>query len=134
MHPLDEGAAWRHRTAENGEAVRKVLEKHPNVLAVLSGDTHFAEGQVGGRIVYLSSPNVSVWPLAYRLVRMSPKEVEAVWVPLAGDELQRRAERRLLGSSEYRGVFPAGEDGDTACVRLFGGKKMEVYGLPAIRP
>jgi hypothetical protein len=31
-------------------------------------------------------------------------------------------------------VFPAGEDGDTACVRLFGGKKMEIYPLPTIRP
>jgi len=32
------------------------------------------------------------------------------------------------------GVFPPGEDGDTACVRLFGGKKMDVFRLPAIRP
>jgi hypothetical protein len=67
-------------------------------------------------------------------VRLSPKEAEAVWVPLAGDDLTRRAQNRLLRSTEYRGVFPAGEDGDTACVRLFGGKKMEVYTLPAIRP
>jgi 3',5'-cyclic AMP phosphodiesterase CpdA len=134
MHPLDESAAWRHKLVDNAAAVRQVLERHPNVLAVLAGDGRFAEGHVGGRIVYLTSPSVTVWPLAYLLVRLSPKEAEAVWVPLAGDALRRRAQERLLSSVEYRGVFPPGEDGDTACVRLFGGKKLEVYPLPAIRP
>ena len=134
LHPLDEGAAWRHRVADNADAVRRVLEKHANVLGVLAGAAHFAEGRVSGRIVYLSSPSVSIWPLAYHLVRLSPKEVEAVWVPLAGDDVSRRAQERLLKTQEYRGVFPPGEDGDTACVRLFGGKKMEMYPLPGIRP
>jgi 3',5'-cyclic AMP phosphodiesterase CpdA len=134
LHALDEGAAWRHRLVDNAAAARAVLERHPNVLAVLAGVSHFAEGRVSGRIVYLASPSVGIWPLAYHLVRLSPKEAEAVWVPLAGDDLTRRAQNRLLRSTEYRGVFPAGEDGDTACVRLFGGKKMEVYTLPAIRP
>jgi len=134
MHPLDEGAAWRHKWVDNAAEVRQVLERHPNVLAVLAGDGHFAEGRVVGRTLYLASPSVSVWPLAYHLVRFSPKEAEAVWVPLGDDDLTRRAQERLLASPTYRGVFPAGEDGDTACVRLFGGKKMEIYPLPTIRP
>jgi len=134
MHPLDEGAAWRHKWVDNAAEVRQVLERHPNVLAVLAGDGHFAEGRIVGRTLYLASPSVSVWPLAYHLVRFSPKEAEAVWVPLGDDDLTRRAQERLLASPLYRGVFPAGEDGDTACVRLFGGKKMEVYSLPTIRP
>ena len=134
LHPLDEGSAWRDRLVDNAAAVRQVLDRHPNVLAVLSGAAHFAEGRVAGRIAYLSSPSVSVWPLAYHLMRLSPKEVEAVWVPLAGDEVGRRAQEKLLASSQYRGVFPGGEDGDTACVRLFGGKKLAVYPLPALRP
>jgi 3',5'-cyclic AMP phosphodiesterase CpdA len=134
MHPLDEGAAWRHKWVDNAAEVRQVLERHPNVLAVLAGDGHFAEGRIVGRTLYLASPSVSVWPLAYHLVRFSPKEAEAVWVPLGDDDLTRRAQERLLASPPYRGVFPAGEDGDTACVRLFGGKKMEIYPLPTIRP
>jgi hypothetical protein len=101
---------------------------------VLAGNCRFAEGRVQGRVVYLSSPSASIWPMAYHLVRLTPREAEAVWVPLADDDLTRRAQDRLLGSAAYRGVFPPGEDGDTACVRLFGGKKMEVYPLPAIRP
>ena len=134
LHPLDEGALWRHMMVDNADAVREVLDRHPNVLMVLSGHHHLAAGRVGGRIVYLASPSVSVWPLAYHLVCVTPKEAEAVWVPLAGDDVSRRAQERLLGSAAYRGVFPAGEDGDTTCVRLFGGSKMEVYPLRAIRP
>jgi len=134
MHPLDEGAAWRHKLVDNAAAVREVLQRHANVLAVLAGNCHFAEGRVAGRVLYLSAPSVAVWPLAYLLVRLTPREAEAVWVALAPDDLARRAQDRLLRTPTYRGVFPAGEDGDTACVRLFGGKKMEVYSLPAIRP
>ncbi|MGB2936922.1 MAG: metallophosphoesterase [Phycisphaerae bacterium] len=134
LHPFDEGPVWRDLMVDNAEEVREVLARHENVLMVLTGHHHFAGGQICGRIVYLSSPSVSVWPLAYHLVRLTPKEAEAVWVPLAEGDLLRRAQERLLGSKMYRGVFPPGEDGDTACVRLFGGKKMEVYRLPAIRP
>ena len=134
MHPLDEGAAWKFKMIDNAAAVRQALDRHRNVLAVVSGAGHFSAGHVGGRIVYLAAPSVSVWPLAYQLIRMTPKEVEAVWVPVADDDLSRRAQDRLLASPLWRGVFPTGEDGDSACVRLFGGKKLEVYALPAIRP
>jgi len=134
LHPLDEGTAWRHLMVDNAAAVRDVLERHPNVLMVVMGHHHFAGARVGGPIVYLASPSVGVWPLAYHLVRLTPKQAEAVWVPLAGADLSRRAQERLLSSRGYRGVFPKGEDGDTACVRLFGGNKMKVYPLPAIRP
>jgi len=134
LHPLDEGAAWRHKLVDNAAAVQQVLEKHPNVLAVLAGNCHFAEGRVSGRVMYLSSPSLAVWPLAYLLVQLTPKQAETVWVPVAPEDLARRAQDRLLRSPEYRGVFPAGEDGDTTCMRLFGGKKMEVYPLPGIRP
>ncbi|HUU10515.1 MAG TPA: metallophosphoesterase [Phycisphaerae bacterium] len=134
LHPLDEGTAWQHLMVDNAEEVRQIIERHPNVLMVVSGHHHFAGGRIAGSVVYLASPSVSVWPLAYHLVRLTPKEAEAVWVPLADGDLARKGQERLLGSAEYRGVFPAGEDGDTACVRLFGGNKMTVYPLPAIRP
>ena len=134
LHPLDEGTAWRHRMVDNAAAVRDLLGRHPNVLMVVTGHHHFAGGQVAGPIVYLASPSVGVWPLAYHLVRLTPKQAEAVWVPLTRGDLAGRALEKLLASREYRGVFPKGEDGETACVRLFGGNKMKVYPLPAIRP
>ncbi|HUU31570.1 MAG TPA: metallophosphoesterase [Phycisphaerae bacterium] len=134
FHPLDEGAAWQSMMVDNAKAVRDVLARHKNVLMVVAAHHHLAQGRVTGPIVYLSSPSVSVWPLAYHLVRLTPKEVEAVWIPLADDALTQQAQDRLLASPTYRNVFPAGEDGDTACIRLFGGNKMSVYPLPAIRP
>ena len=134
LHPLDEGSAWRDLLVDNGEAVRQVLARHANVLAVLTGHHQFADGRVSGRIVYLAAPSVSVWPLAYHLVNLTKTETEAVWVPLDQGDLALRAQERLLVSEMYRGVFPPGEDGDTACVRLFGGGKMTVVPLPAIRP
>jgi len=134
VHPLDEGAAWRHMMIDNAAAVQQVLDRHTNVVMAVMGQHNFAEKQVSGRVVYLSTPSVSVWPLAYTLVRLAPKEAEATWVPLGGEDLSRRAQERLLASPKFRGVFPAGDDGDTACVRLFGGRKMETYPLPGIRP
>jgi len=134
LHPLDEGAAWRHMMIDNAAAVQRVLDRHPNVVMAVMGHHHFAQMQVSGRVVYLSTPSVSVWPLAYTLVRLTPKEAEVAWVPLGGEDVSRRAQERLLASPQLRGVFPAGDDGDTACVRLFGGRKMEAYPLPGIRP
>ena len=134
LHPLDEGSAWRDLLVDNRDAVREVLARHPNVLVVVTGHHHFADGRASGPTVYLAAPSVSVWPLAYQLVDASAKEVEAVWVPLDSGALARKAQERLLGSEMYRGVFPAGEDGETGCVRLFGGGKMVVVPLPAIRP
>ncbi|HUX00935.1 MAG TPA: metallophosphoesterase [Phycisphaerae bacterium] len=134
LHPLDEGSVWRDLLVDNRDAVREILAQHPNVLAVITGHHHFGDGRASGPTVYLASPSVSVWPLAYHLVDVSAKEVEAVWIPLDSGDLARKAQERLLGSDMYRGVFPPGEDGDTACVRLFGGGKMVVVPLPAIRP
>jgi hypothetical protein len=134
MHPLDEGAAWRSMMIDNAAAVQEILDRHPNVVMAIAGRHHFAESRVTGRVLHLSVPSVSVWPLAYSLVSLTPKEAEVAWVPLGGEDVLRRAQERLLSSRLYRGVFPAGEDGDTACVRLFGGKKSEVYPLPGIRP
>jgi 3',5'-cyclic AMP phosphodiesterase CpdA len=134
LHALDEGAAWSDMLVDNAAEVRAVLERHRNVLAVVSGHHHLAASRVSGTVLYLASPSVSVWPLAYHMVKVTPTEAEAVWIPLADESLARRAQERLLSSRRYRGVFPSGEDGDTACVRLFGGNKMEVVPLPGIRP
>jgi len=134
LHPLDEGAAWEHLLVDNAGEVRAVLERHPNVVMVVTAHHHFAGGRIAGRIVYLASPSISVWPMAYHLVRINQQKAEAVWVPLAPPAVARQGQERLLGSERYRGVFPKGEDGDTACVRLFGGNKMTVYRLPTIRP
>jgi len=134
LHPLDEGVAWQHLLVDNAAEVRQVLERHPNVVMVVTAHHHFAGGRIAGRIVYVASPSVSVWPMAYHLIRIDQEMAETVWVPLASGALARRGQERLLASEEYRGVFPKGEDGDTACVRLFGGNKMKVYRLPTIRP
>ena len=134
MSPLDESDAWLYKTVDNAADVRAVLEKHSNVVAVLAGDAHFASSRAAGRILYLSSPSLGIWPLAYHLLQLRPREIEAAWVPAAPDALVHRAQNRLLESPLYRGVFPVGEDGDTACIRLFGGKKMEVIPLPTAAP
>ncbi len=134
LHPLDEGSAWQHLLVDNAAEVREVLKRHPNVVMVVTAHHHFAGGRIAGRIVYVASPSLSVWPMAYHLVRIDKEAAEAVWVPVAPAGVARRGQERLLASEAYRGVFPEGEDGDTACIRLFGGNKMKVYRLPAIRP
>ena len=134
IHPLDEGSQWRDLLVDNAEAVCDVLRRHKNVEVVVTGHHHAAAGSVTGSSIYLAGPSLSVWPLAYQIVQLTPREVEAVWVPVGTDDQTRRAQERLLSSKALRGVFPAGEDGDTACVRFFGSHKMEVYSLQDIRP
>ena len=134
LHPLDEGKAWRHLLVDNAAEVRDVLERHRNVVMVVTAHHHFAGGRIAGRIVYLASPSISVWPMAYHVVRVTQADAEAVWVPVAPEAVARRGLEVMLASRPYRGVFPEGEDGETACVRLFGGKKMQEFRLPAIRP
>jgi 3',5'-cyclic AMP phosphodiesterase CpdA len=134
LHPLDEGVAWGHMMIDNAADVQGIIGRHPNVVVAVTGRHHFAEGRTVGRTVHLSVPSVSVWPLAFSLVRLTAKEAEATWVPLGSEDASRRAQDALLSSRELRGVFPSGDDGDTACVRVFGGKKVEVYPLPGIRP
>lgn len=134
LHPLDEGEAWSYLMVDNAAEVRQVLARHPNVVLVVTAHHHFAGGRIAGRIVYLASPSLAVWPMAYHLVRVDEQEAEAVWVSPAPEDVVRQGLERLLDSPTLRGVFPKGEDGDTACVRLFGGNKMKTYRLPTIRP
>jgi len=134
LHPLDEGSAWRHLLVDNAAEVLAVLERHPNVVMAVTAHHHLAGGQIAGRTVFLASPSLTVWPMAYHLVSIGPERAEAVWVPVARREVSRRGLERLLADPAYRGVFPPGEDGDTACVRLFGGNKRREFRLPTIRP
>jgi hypothetical protein len=134
MHPLDESDAWHYKLVDNAPQVRTILEKNGNVVAVVAGDAHYAAFRSTGRILYMTSPSLSVWPLAYHLVLLGPKEIEATWVPAAPEALVHKAQNRLLETPLYRGVFPAGEDGDTACIRLFGGRKLETMKLPSAAP
>jgi 3',5'-cyclic AMP phosphodiesterase CpdA len=134
IHPLDEGSQWRDLLVDNAAAVGDVIRRHKNVELVVTGHHHAAAGSVTGSSIYLAGPSLAVWPLAYQLVRLTPREVEAIWVPVGTDDQTRRAQERLLSSKALRGVFPAGDDGDTACVRFFGSHKMEVYSLQDIRP
>jgi len=134
LHPLDEGETWRHLLVDNAAEVRRVLERHANVVLVVTAHHHFAGGRIAGRIVYVASPSISVWPMAYHVVRVDQQEAEAVWVAVAPEAVARKGLEKLLASQAYCGVFPEGEDGETTCVRLFGGNKSKLYRLPSIRP
>ena len=92
MSPLDESDLWLYKTVDNAADVRAVLEKHSNVVAVLAGDAHSASSRAAGRILYLSSPSLGIWPLAYHLLQLRPREIETAWVPAAPDALVHRAE------------------------------------------
>ncbi len=134
LHPLDQAEPWRETLVDNAAEVLTVLERHPNVLLVLTGHHHFAVGRAVGPTVHAAAPSLAVWPAAYALVEVRPEEIEMVWVPAADEATAARAQDRLLSSERWRGVFPEGEAGDAACVRLFGANKLQTWSLEAIRP
>ncbi|MDK1032539.1 MAG: hypothetical protein QGD94_11065, partial [Planctomycetia bacterium] len=134
FHPFDESVVWQHLTVRNSAAVRDVISRHPNVILAITGHHHFAAGKAIGHVVHIASPSLTVWPLAYHLIRINKKSVETLWLPIGSDKLQAKARGRLFADHEWRGPFPAGEQGDTELIRLFGAHKSQTFKFAEIRP
>ncbi|NIA20918.1 MAG: hypothetical protein GWP05_02870 [Anaerolineaceae bacterium] len=134
LHPFDNTQQWDSRLIDNRSEVADVLARHDNVSMVLSASHGFAASKVVGRVVHMSLPGLSSWPLAYNVVTVGPRMLERQYVPIGTRGESLAAFERLVGNPTVRQLFGPGERDEERIIQTFGGKKSEAWNLNALRP
>jgi len=134
LHPFDNTYHWDNRLVDNRSEVADVLARHDNVSMVLSASHGFAASKVVGRVVHMSLPGLSCWPLAYNVVTVRPQMLERQYVPIGTRGESLGAFERLVGNPTVRQLFGPGERDEERIIQTFGGKKSEAWNLNALRP
>jgi hypothetical protein len=134
FNPLDNTVAWQDRLVDNREEVLAVLKRHANVLLVVSASHALAEGQTVGNVVHTSTAALSIWPLAYEAVRVTPTAVEEQYIPMGTDAEKRAAFDRLVEDKTIREVFGTGDRSEQQVLQIFAGRKMQRWNLKTLRP
>jgi len=134
LHPFDNTHHWRSHLIDNPKAVADVLARHDNVSMVLSASHGFAASKVIGKVVHMSVPGLSTWPLAYNVVTAGPRMLERQYVPIGSRAESLAAFERLVGDRTVRQLFGPGERDEDRIIQTFGGKKSEAWDLNVLRP
>lgn len=134
FHPLDNTVAWQDRLVDNREEVQAVLRRHANVLLVVSASHGFAEGQAVGNVVQASAAALSIWPLAYEAVRVTPGTLEYQYIPVGTDDETRAAFDRLVEDQGIKDVFGTGDKSEQQVLQIFAGRKIRQWDLKTLRP
>jgi len=134
LHAFDDTYFWQNHLVENRREVLDVLARHRNVLMVLSASHGFAAGKVVGSVVHCTVPALSVWPLAYDRVRITPQRIECQYVPVGTDDEAREAFDRLAADRTVRALFGGSPESEDQVVRVFGGRKILTWNLATLGP
>ena len=134
LHPFDNTHHWRSRLIDNPKEVADVLARHDNVSTVLSASHGFAASKVIGKVVHMSVPGLSTWPLAYNVVTAGPRMLERQYIPIGSRAESLAAFERLVGDRTVRQLFGPGERDEDRIIQTFGGKKSEAWNLSVLRP
>jgi hypothetical protein len=94
----------------------------------------FAASRVVGQVVHLSVPALSVWPLAYDIVRLDPGSIERHYVTVGTDDESRAAFDLLVADKTNRDLFGSSDRGEQRMIQVFGGRKTERWNLNTLRP
>jgi hypothetical protein len=134
QHAFDNTVVWRHHMVDNADEVLGVLARHQNIAMVLSASHGIATGKTGGNAVHLREPALSVWPLAYDVVRIGPSTIERQVVSAGTDSELRTAMDRLLADPTTRQILGESERELEQAVTLFGGRKTQLWNLSTMKP
>ena len=134
LHPLDNTEQWRNRLVDNGQEVMDLLGRRQNVVAVISASHRFSASRVMGSAVYISVPGLSVWPLAYSVVKIAPRSMERQYFGVGTDDEERVSLDRLVAEKSLRALYGGGAHGAEQVSQLFGGHKLQSWNLNVMRP
>lgn len=134
LMPYDNTYLWQRHMVDNAAEVLEVLRRHGNVTLVASASHAVSYGQVVGSAVHLRVPSLSLWPLAYNLVRLSPNEIERQNVSVGTKEETRKALDLLASDTTSRQLFGGGERNLEQLIQTFGGRKSELWPVTTLRP
>jgi hypothetical protein len=132
--PYDNTFLWQRHMVDNAAEVLEVLNRHGNVTLVASASHAVSFGTVVGSAVHLRVPAVSIWPLSYNLVRLSPKEIERQNLSAGTADETRSALDRLAADETSQKLFGAGERNLEQLIQTFGGRKSELWSVSTLRP
>jgi 3',5'-cyclic AMP phosphodiesterase CpdA len=71
LAPVDDHPDYRYFVCDNGPEMIELLDEYPQVKLVLTGHHHQTKADLLGRRLHLDCPAVSVYPCAYRTLRLT---------------------------------------------------------------
>jgi Icc protein len=79
LAPIDHHPDWSNFVCDNGSEMLTLLDHYPQVKVVLTGHHHLAKVDAFGQRLHLACPAVSIYPCAYRTLRLS-QQVNGTWL------------------------------------------------------
>lgn len=71
LAPIDSRPVWSNFVCDNGPEMLALLDQYPQVKVVLTAHHHLTRVDTFGRRLHLACPAVSIYPCAYRTLRLS---------------------------------------------------------------
>lgn len=134
LMPYDNTYLWQRHMVDNASEVLEVLGRHGNVALLASASHAVSFGKAVGGAVHLRVPALSVWPLNYNLVRLSPSEIERQNISVGTEDETRNALDLLAADKTSRQMFGGGERNLEQLIQTFGGRKSELWPVSTLRP
>lgn len=76
LAPIDDHPDWRNFVCDNGPELLALLDRYPQVKVVLTGHHHQTKADMLGQRLHLACPALSVYPCAYRLLRLEQTDTD----------------------------------------------------------
>lgn len=99
LSPIDDEPAWTNFVCDNGPEMLTLLDDYPQVKLVLTGHHHLTSADFLGRRLHLACPAISIYPCAYRLLRLnqqSDNSWQIEWQTVAATDPATIAEAREI--------------------------------------
>lgn len=108
LAPIDADPYWQRFVLSNGPELLALLNAQPQVKLVLTGHHHLAKAEWLGRRLHLACPALSIYPCAYRTIRLTQADDSGWGVawqthPAAGSETVAEAEKRMIDAWQAAG-------------------------------
>jgi len=117
-HPIVEPFESKGHKIINSDEYLKILNRHNNVIAVLSGHYHATKIKQIGHIVFVSTPSLVEYPNAFRIITVN-KDNDKITFRFEFKETNLKDVQRLSKSLSSSPTLEAGEEKDrNTCITI----------------
>ena len=108
MHtPIIEPYKSAGHRLKNADKIKEILEKHKKTIAVFSGHYHASKIEKENNILYVSSPALSTYPNAFRIIEIKNENNEAIFdfkfIETTKKDVQTKSKLKIFASQTYAG-------------------------------
>ena len=115
--PFDEPYNSSNHKLNNEDEVKNLLKKYSNPIIVLQGHYHCVRAKQRGNIVYITSPSLVTFPIAFRVININSNKnrtmVDVFLKETNLKDIQTRSRLRLFG---VESLYGSEEDRNTTFV------------------